>query len=72
MSNASQVYRPGDRVEIIDAPPRHPHFVGELGTVWCADRKGAVVTLDSRGVADTRFAVVELRPVVAPVSAPSR
>jgi hypothetical protein len=55
--------RTGDRVRIVAAPGFNAHFVGESGTVWCADRTGAVVTLDSSGVADTRFVNAQLAPV---------
>ena len=53
----------GTRVRVVAAPRMNGYFVGEEGTVWFGDRAGAVVTLDSLGVADTRFANVELELV---------
>ena len=53
----------GTRVRVVAAPGFNGYYVGELGTVWCGDSRGAVVTLDSLGVADTRFANVELELV---------
>lgn len=50
----------GTRVRVVAAPRMNGYFVGEEGTVWHGDRDGAVVTLDSRGVADTRFSTAEL------------
>jgi hypothetical protein len=64
-TSTPKTYRAGDRVEVVDAPLYNPHFVGQTGTVWYGDRQGAVVTLDGRGVADTRFANVQLRLAVA-------
>lgn len=53
----------GDRVRVVDLRPYNPYFVGQMGTVWYGDRQGAVVTLDTRGVADTRFVNGQLRKI---------
>jgi hypothetical protein len=60
---SSRAFRTGTRVRVTGAPGYNPFAIGELGTVYCADRTGAVVTLDSRGIADVRFALSELEPV---------
>lgn len=57
----TRAFRSGDRVVVVGASGYNPFAIGELGTVYCADRSGAVVTLDSRGIADVRFATAELR-----------
>jgi hypothetical protein len=60
-SARTRAFRSGDRVVVVGAPGYNPFAIGELGTVYCADRTGAVVTLDSRGIAEVRFATAELR-----------
>jgi hypothetical protein len=50
----------GTRVRIVAVAGVHPYFAGQEGTVWCADREGAVVALDGRRCADTRFTAAEL------------
>jgi ribosomal protein L21E len=62
ITSTPKTYRAGDRVEIIAVAGIHPYFAGEKGTVWYGERSGAVVHLDSRREADTRFTAAELRP----------